>query len=291
MSQGRTDGRRVSSIPVGYDREGRRIRVRRRRKSHPGEVVLYPIVDGPGVAALVMMPPFLAVMTLPVIDLFATFNEKNALNPILLLMIPFTLPMVFCFAMVMGYFLLFIGRILAAGAMGEDDHPRWPHWDTGEIAAGLARWIWAGATGLFVGGAPAVWFWLECGEVDLVDGFIFIDLVILGATYALMGIASALLHENLIACNPVTIIQSIVRVGWDYVSPCTTAVFGIATSSLAWGYVLFHAPNAFVGVLGMWVCWIWTLYQLMVIFRALGLTYYRHAERLDWFRKPPPWGM
>jgi hypothetical protein len=291
MGQGRYAGRKISQIPVGYDREGRPIRTRKRRKDKPGDVVLYPIVDGPGVALLVVWPPFLAVMTLPVIDLFVTFNPRNVLNPILLLMIPFTLPLVGSFALVMGYILMFGGRVLAASAFGEDDHPRWPSWDTHEIADGLARWIWAGITGLALGGVPAALYWMNCGELDMVDWFIFGDLVAVGFTYALMGVSCALLNENLLACNPYTIVQSIIRVGWDYVSPCMVALFGLVSSATAWGYVLFYAPNILIGVVGMWACWIWTLYQIIIIFRSLGLTYYRHADELDWFRKTPRWGM
>ncbi len=291
MAGGVQGARAVSSVPVGYDREGRPIRVRRRRRDYdPIDTILYPISDGPGVALLVFMPPLLALMTLPVIDLFAVIPERNALTPLLLILVPMALPLIVSFALLMGYILLFFGRILMASAFGEDDHPRWPAWDTHEIGEGLARWTWAGVMGLALGAFPATAYWIHCGEVDVVDGFIFGDLLAIGLAYALMALAASLLHENIAAANPMAVVTAIRRVGWDYVGPCLLAGLGLVSSALAWRFVLFRAPGVLVGTLGLWACWVWALYQGTLIFRVLGLTYHKHTEALGWFRTPPRWG-
>jgi hypothetical protein len=186
--------------------------------------------------------------------------------------------------------LLFYGRVLAASAFGEDDHPRWPSWDTHEIAEGLGRWIWAALTGFAVGGFPAIAYWIRCGEVDAMDQVIFLDLAGIGLAYALMALAAAMLHENILAANPAAVVVAIRRVGWDYVGPCVLCLFGIGTTLAAWWAVLFHAPSVEVGAIGLWACWVWMLYQGMVIFRVLGLTYHKHTDALGWFRRPPRWG-
>ncbi len=290
MGQGTGSGPAISSVPVGFDRDGNPIRVRRRKRDYDlVDTLIYPISDGPGVALLMFMPPLLAVMTLPVIDIFTEISSKNALNSIHLLLLPLALPLIVSFSLVMGYLGLFFGRVLAASAFGEDNHPRWPDWDTHEVSEGLGRWIWAALMGFVVGGFPAVAFWINCGEIDVIDTFIFGDLAGLGIAYALMALAAALLHENLLSANPVAVVLAIKRVGWDYVSPCVLTGLGIASAVLAWRFVLFHAPNIMVGVLGLWGCWVWGLYQAMVIFRTLGLTYHKHTETLGWFRRPPRW--
>ena len=117
-----------------------------------GESLVYPVVDGPGIALLVFLPPFLAIMALPVLDMIVTIKPGNALNPVALLILPFTLPLVVSFAFTIGYVLIFFGRILSTSALGEDDHPRFPTWDRVEILEELARWIWAGLMALAVGG-------------------------------------------------------------------------------------------------------------------------------------------
>lgn len=285
--------RRVSSIPVGYDAEGRPIRARRRRREGDYGIIdalFYPLSDGPGVALLVFPPPLMAVMTLPVLDLFLEFSSRNALSPILLLLLPVALPLIASFAMVMGYVLLFFGRILASAAFGEDSHPNWPSFDTHEIGEGLARWLWAALMAFAVGGFPAMAYWITCGDVDAIDGFIFLDLLALGLAYALMALAASLLHENVLSANPIAVVAAIGRVGWDYVGPCVVAILGIGSAFLAWRFVLFQAPGTLAGVVGLWACWVWGLYIGMVVFRVLGLTYHKHTDRLGWFTRPPRWG-
>jgi hypothetical protein len=285
MSQGIRAGQTVSSIPFGYDRHGRPLRVWRRRK----DVTLrscfaYPVVDGPGVALLVVMPPFLAIMALPVFDMMVHFRPGNALNPVALLILPFTLPLVATVGLTVGYILLFQGRILISSATGEDDHPRWPAWDRMEILDELGRWIWAGLMGLVVGGFPALCYWINCGDVDWLDSFLFLDLAILGAAYAQMALMASLLHETLVAANPITVLRSMSRLGWDYLGPCVVTGLAIVLDLAAWSFVLLHSPNVMLGVLGLWACWVFTLYMATVISRVLGTTYYKHAATLGWFR-------
>ena len=283
--------RRVSSIPVGYDAEGRPIRVRRRKRDYSViDTVLYPLADGSGVAMLLFLPPFLAAMTLPVIDLFKVVSDKNALAPLVLLLMPAALPLIASFALLAGFVMLFYGRVLAASAFGEDDHPRWPSWDIHEIAEGLGRWVWAAVMGFAIGGFPAVAYWIYCGEVDVMDRFIFLDLAGIGVAYGLMALAASMLHENILAANPPAVVVAIRRVGWDYVGPCVLCLFGIVSTVAAWWAVLLHSPSVEVGAIGLWGCWVWRRYQGMVIFRVLGLTYHRHTDSLGWFRRAPRWG-
>jgi hypothetical protein len=291
MSQGTRTGKIISSIPVGYDSEGRPIRVRRRKRDYDVvDTLLYPMTDGPGVAMLVFLPPLLAVMTLPVIDIFAEISSRNALNPVHLLLVPIALPLIVSFVMMMGYILLYYGRVLTASAFGEDDHPRWPAWDTHEIGEGLARWTWAAVMGIAVGAFPGIAYWINCGEVDVLDEIIIGDLLGIGTGYAMMALAISLLHENIASANPMAVLVAIRRVGWDYVGPCVLSGLGIVSSLAAWRFVLFHSPSILIGVLGLWACWVWALYQGMVIFRVLGLTYHKHTDALGWFHRPPRWG-
>jgi hypothetical protein len=67
-------------------------------------------------------------------------------------------------------------------------------------------------------------------------------------------------------------------------------LFGIGTTIAAWWGVLLHSPSVEVGAIGLWGCWVWMLYQGMVIFRVLGLTYHKHTDSLGWFHRAPRWG-
>ncbi len=285
MGQGYRAGQTISSVPFGFDRNGRPLRIRRRRKAvRLRDCLAYPLVDGPGVALLVFLPPFLAIMALPALDLVVHFQPGNALSPVHLLIIPFTLPLVASFSLTVGYVLLFLGRVLADSAIDVEDHPRWPKWDRIEIVEELGRWIWAGLMGLAIGGFPAIAYWLYCGDLDALDWFLFLDLTVLGVSYAQMALVAALLHQTMLAANPVTVIRSIARIGWDYLGPCLVTALALLVDVAAWQAVLLRSPSVELGVLGLWGCWILSLYLGMVVFRALGVTYARHADALGWFR-------
>lgn len=285
MGQGIRAGQTVSSIPFGFDREGRPLRVWRRRKDLSlGESLRYPVVDGPGIALMVLLPPFLAFMALPVFDMMVRFTPENALNPINLLIIPFSLPLVVSFTLTIGYVLLFLGRVLASSAYGEEDHPRFPIWDRLEILEELARWIWAALMGLAIGGIPTMLYTEACGEVGWLDLTFLSVLGLLGMAYAQMALMTALLHDSLAAANPVTVIRSIARIGKGYVASCLVSALTCLLILMAWWMVLLHSPSMGLGLLGLWACWVFTLYAAMMVIRMLGTLYYKNESRLAWFR-------
>jgi hypothetical protein len=49
-------------------------------------------------------------------------------------------------------------------------------------------------------------------------------------------------------------------------------------------------PSLKMAILGLWVFWVFLLYEAMVVLRLLGLTYYAHAHDLRWFQHRPRWG-
>ena len=285
MPQAIRHGQTISSVPFGYDRNGRRLRTYRRIKDDRiRHCWAYPLTDGAGVALLFFFPPFLAIIALPVMDLIVSFSPSNALSPVNLLILPFTMPLVICFAFWVGYILLFFGRVMLDSANGEEHHPRFPTWNRLEIIEELGRWIWAGLMGAAIGGLPAASFWVHCGDLDALDWFLFLDLVILGVAYAQMALMAALFHESLLAANPVTVLTSIGRIGWNYLVPCLVTAGSLVVAVGCWSMVLNHAPGVGWGVVGLWACWVLTLYLAMVLARMFGFLYARHAQALGWFK-------
>ena len=105
-----------------------------------------------------------------------------------------------------------------------------------------------------------------------------------------MALLAAILHEDLLAANPFTVIGAIRRVGWSYAQPCLLSGFAflpVATLLVASFKVGNPAASAFL----FWLFWVLTLYEAMVVFRILGLFYHRHARVLGWFRGRTRWGV
>jgi hypothetical protein len=255
----------------------------------PLDCLLYPLRDGPGVALLVFFPPLLWVMSVPIFDVVAALWPHGKFNALALIIIPLTMPLLISFSFVVGYIALFLGQVLVANTLGESDHPDWPEWDRYQILEGLGRLCWAVIIGVAVGGIPALIYWINCGDIDWIDAIIFVELVALGAGYAQMALIAALVHENILAANPYTVIQAIFRMGWSYLIPCVVTAVALTLAALALAGVLFYSPSIGGAALGLWAFWVFALYEAMIVLRVLGLTYYRHADDLAWFHSRPRW--
>jgi hypothetical protein len=261
-----------------------------RRESRVRESFLYPLWGVPGISLLVFLPPVLWFASIPVsYAVLALFSPsgftRNSLNA-LLIMIPST----FFLGLLLGYVLLFLGRVVASSASGQVHHPHPPDWDLSDILFGLGRWVWAGLVGVVVGGLPATAYWVYCGDIDLFDAMILAELLAVGAIYALMALLASILYEDILAANPFTVIRAIVRVGWSYAWPCLLtgfAVLTVLTLAVASFKVQSPAGAAFL----LWFFWVVALYLSMVVLRVLGLFYHAHSRELGWFRDRTGWGV
>ena len=263
---------------------------RDRSPARLGECLLYPLIDGPGIGLLVFFPPCLWLLSLPVFDVIAVLQPFTKGDWALgLLVLPVFLPLLFSFTMTVGYVLLVLGQMLVASALGELDHPRWPEWHPNAIAEGLGRWFWSFVFGAALGGLPIYLYWKQCGPIGWFDRVVIALLVIAGVGYAQMALAAALMHDTLLAANPITVLRSIRRVGRRYVLPSVVAGLALVTTFGAFSAVLYQMPSMKVAAVALWAFWVFALYEGMVVMRLLGLTYYTHADRLAWFKRRPKW--
>ena len=260
-----------------------------RLENRLGQSLLYPLWGANGIASLVVFPPLFWFSTMPIITAVHTLTLGGAstfgIGSLFL-----GVPMLMGFAVVAAYALMFLGRVLASSALGERHHPRWPDWDLGALAASTGRWAWAGFIGAVVGGVPAVAYWVYCGDVDLFDYMILSELAAVGMVYALMALVASILHEDLLAANPFTVVGAIVRVGWGYAQPCLLAGFAGVVAATVLGAV-FRVENPAASAFLYWVFWVVVLYEAMVVLRVLGVFYQRNARTLGWFRGRTGWGV
>jgi hypothetical protein len=252
------------------------------------ESLLYPLWGAQGVVLLIVFPPILWMVSVVALTVTAGFtNGFQTFRPVsFFFILPFVLPL----GAVISYILLYLGRVLASTAGGDLHPPRWPDLEFSGLVFGMGRWLWAGFVGGVFGGIPALFYWIRCGDIDLFDAMILTELLAIGAIYALMALLAAILHEDLLAANPITVLGAIRRVGWSYAQPCLLSGFAIlpvATICVA----AFKSQNPLLSAVLFWLFWVLVLYEGMVVFRVLGLFYHRHARVLGWFRGRTRWGV
>ena len=99
-----------------------------------------------------------------------------------------------------------------------------------------------------------------------------------------MALVAALLFDDLLAGNPITVCQAIWRVGLAWIRPCLVLVVALVLAFGSFSLVLwFRAP--ILVFLTLWVTWAFVLYEAIVVMRILGLEYRRHARKIGWFRE------
>jgi hypothetical protein len=98
-----------------------------------------------------------------------------------------------------------------------------------------------------------------------------------------------MLHENIVAANPITVILAIVRIGSAYLWPCLLAGIALAFTVLGVALLLYKMPQMWMEALALWAYWVLVLYLGLVSIRMIGLTYHAHAPDLAWFRRRPKW--
>lgn len=254
------------------------------------ECLLYPLSDGPGLGLLVLFPPILWLLSLPVFDFIAVLEPLTKSDWALgLVVVPIFIPLLFSFGAIVSYLLVFLGRVLVASAMGENDHPHWPELSVEDLSEGIARWIWALVMGAVIGGLPALGYWHYFGAVDWPTGVILAVLLYLGVGFTQMALAASLMHETITAANPVTVGAAVYRIGRSYILPCAVSTVALLLTVLGVYSLLFHLPKMWMEAVALWGFWVFFLYTGMVLFRMLGLTYHAHAMDLYWFRRRPRW--
>jgi hypothetical protein len=245
----------------------------------------YPLWSWSSVALLLFLPPFLAMVSAPVPILMNLFFGSTPFRlPSVVLLVPSALMGFF----VWGYTLIFLGNVLTSSAFGEPLPPRSPNLEEGVFRV-LGRWFWALLSGVMLGFAPAVFYWINCGEINWLDRIMFANLAAVGAAYAQMALLAALLHDDPLAANPVTVFRAMYRVGWDYAGVCFMSGAFLVCMLFFLGLVS-QVDDGFFHIVLTWLYWTAFLYGAMVVLRRLGLFCHRHKVVLAWFQDRPTWG-
>ncbi len=192
-------------------------------------------------------------------------------------------PLLLGHLLVFGYTLLYLGDVLITSAAGDVRHPRWPTGDPYEIMRGLSRWFWAFLIGGVLGLFPAVWYWIRCGKVDLLDWIVLVDLILPGVAYGQMALVASLLFDDPLGANPITVGQALWRVGVRSLRSALVLSFALMlTGGLSVLVVMIKIP--ILALFMLWVFLIFILYEGLVVMRILGLEYRRQARKIGWFR-------
>jgi pSer/pThr/pTyr-binding forkhead associated (FHA) protein len=185
-----------------------------------------------------------------------------------------------------GYLFSYMQNIIHATANEEAQMPELPGMD--DLFSGFLRL--AGTVvmsfGLTVGLLVAKFY-----EVDIPISAIIISLL-LGCLYFPMAFLVVAMKDNVMACNPLVVVPSILRVPGQYIVTVVlfAAIFGVQgignlVSGTA-GSVAFTTTDMSVMFIAFAVKMIWSftsVYLLTLNMRIMGLLYLTQKEKLGWY--------
>jgi hypothetical protein len=110
-----------------------------------------------------------------------------------------------------------------------------------------------------------------------------------GTAYSQFAIVAVLLHDDLRAANPITVLRALMRCGRD--SPKAGALTFLSSALICVTIPLLFRLSMLAAAAAVWFYWVAVLYVAMVVGRVLGLVYRRNATALEWFPDRPRWGV
>jgi hypothetical protein len=233
------------------------------------ECLGYPFRAMPLVFGLALALSLLTVIFVLLIpEALAETPGDARLGPVLL---AFLLPMI-AFAYVCG----FLDCVLSSAADGESRHIRWPGRNLALILRSFIAWVLAA---LLVPAPLAVigfYYWLYCGDLQVVDWIILIELGLFGAGYWLLAVLAVSRGERLRDLNPARVVELAEKLGWR--SLALAAMAGLLF--LGHGFLAYSATGMLhgsegTGLLLVLFCWVSFMYWATFVFRVLGMWCYQ----------------
>ena len=170
-----------------------------------------------------------------------------------------------------------LSGVLALGMEGSLKIVARPRFD--DFLRAAAQWLVCLAAGpaLFLAGAAA--YWIHCGDPQVVDWLILVELVAAGSANLLAALLVTSPGGGFRRMHPFAILQVIQSLGWWFAGSSlfvAGAILGFA--SLASFAVARLRAEPVVGTLWLGLGWFVALAALAFLFRRLGLTYYRASR-------------
>lgn len=172
-----------------------------------------------------------------------------------------------------GYYVLFWKAIILKTASGIDHIPNVP--DMADVWDDIIKPYLSGIFTLIICYLPAVLILEYTGSKSL------FWIAFAACTFYLpMAWLAVVMHNNMMALNPVFIVRSITKVFGPYLLAFIGLVLVFAaTEGLEYLFMDENAPLAAIYISGLF-----SLYFMMVVMRILGLIYKHNKDELGWFQ-------
>lgn len=180
--------------------------------------------------------------------------------------------------MILSYSCGFLDCVMAGALAGEFRHVRWPGRNLGLALKSCLTWAVCFLAGPIVPIALALTFWLQAGEMQIIDWLIMAELVIVAFSYWILVLLTVNAKDGFRFSNPMWVTELVGRLGWRSIG----VVVGAAVAALVhiWAAIAAltdlqrdHSGGWMALILCSWSGMFWATF----LFRWLGIW----CRRLD----------
>jgi hypothetical protein len=249
----------------------RPVRLPRQLETHWYECLLYPFFCGRLLTLLAVTLAFfsslLALVVVPKLPRLAETSVWTGLP-----YTAFALPPLLALAYVCGT----VECALASALAGQGPGEYWPGGQVGLVLKSVLRWLVCCLAGPVVPAVLACYFWLNGGDLTVLDWIVIGELAVLAVAYWLLAVVRTSESGRLRDANPVRVGQLVRRLGLRAVVP----VFVVPVLTFAHVLLGFVALGELHrAIVGGWLLltFVWgsALFSASFVFRLLGVWCYR----------------
>jgi len=191
-------------------------------------------------------------------------------------------PLMLFVVLLLGFTVASLEATIAGGTAGHAGYVVWPANDLGWTAAAGVRALICFLAGPIIPALVAFFFWLQSGDLELVDKLIIWELCLVAAGYWTLALLTMRQRTSFRHASPLAIVEFVKRRGFRPVLAASLAAFVmVSIGGLALKAVeeLHRSGQAW-----LWLVFLWTaqLFALVFLFRWLGVSwFYARKKRPD----------
>jgi len=177
--------------------------------------------------------------------------------------------------LIIGYPCRLLQTVLESSAAGKVSEVPWRGNPLALFVQSGAIWVICFLAGPVVPAGIALWYWVQVGDVGLVDRLILGELAAFAVSYWVLALAAVCQRGRLRDANPIAVIDCAHRLGYRAAVAAILAFTLVLTHgrlAVAGAAVLHQTPVQ--GWLLLGICWVSALFWATFLFRLLGLWCY-----------------
>jgi hypothetical protein len=251
----------------------RRIRLPRHLEAFWYQCLVYPFLCGRLLFGFAVALTMLSAATVLLIPQMPAWSELSAQTPYYLS--PFLLLALLILPNVCGT----IECALTSALAGKGPGMYWTGRHFGAAFQSCLRWLICFLAGPILPAALAGYYWLNGGDLKLLDRLILAELGILTIAYWLLAVVASNEARRFRDANPVRIAQLMHWLRFRAIVPVLVVPTLLLVDGLVGLFALTQLrPNILIGWTLLTCSWTAALFVLTFAFRLLGVWCYRHAK-------------